>query len=421
MNILFIDDSEEVIDSVKLLFNKMGHELQVETSAVNVVNHLDDYDVDAIFTDMVMPELTGIDVLQHVNNVSPSLPVILVTGHSGVDSAISAIRLGAFDYIMKPFTYDTLQTCLLRLQKASELNRRFQEEQKQRLKVEVELDVRKKIQSELESKNEKLEQLTSALKDSQTQLVHSEKMAALGTLTAGIAHEINNPISFIRSNLNVLEQYHETLKTCFSKLPLEELELTADEQEKMEFILEDLESLVNESQDGAERIYEIAQNLKVFSRCNDQEIKSFDINDGIESTLKIAWNELKYHCKIEKHFGNLPMLNCCGGEINQVILNLLINAAHAITNDGIIRIETREENDFVYIIISDNGCGIPEDRLEQIFNPFYTTKEVGKGTGLGLAIACKIIDKHKGHISVKSEQGKGTEFTIKLPILDADK
>jgi two-component system NtrC family sensor kinase len=186
---------------------------------------------------------------------------------------------------------------------------------------------------------------------------------------------------------------------------------------KIDHIRKDMPDLISESSDGAQRVRQIVQDLKSFSRVDGGEFAAADINDGLDSTLSIAWNELKYKTTVTKEYGDLPHVWCNLGQLNQVFLNILVNASHAIKDQGEIRIETRTEDESVKIAISDTGSGIQPENLKRIFDPFFTTKEVGKGTGLGLAIAYDIItNKHNGMIEVSSEVGKGTTFTIILPV-----
>jgi len=192
---------------------------------------------------------------------------------------------------------------------------------------------------------------------------------------------------------------------------------------KVDFITEDIKSLVKESLDGADRIKKIVQDLKSFSRVDEAEQKMADINAGIESTINIVWNELKYKVTLHKEYGDIPQLKCNPGQLNQVFMNMLVNAAHAIEKRGDITVKTwfippcgGEEDGWINVSIADTGSGIPADKLNRIFEPFFTTKEVGKGTGLGLSIAYDIIKKHRGEIQVQSEPGKGTTFIVRIPV-----
>ncbi|OGR29569.1 MAG: hypothetical protein A2X79_07470 [Desulfuromonadaceae bacterium GWB2_53_15] len=275
-----------------------------------------------------------------------------------------------------------------------------------------------------------LESAYSELKATQSRMLQQEKMASIGQLAAGVAHEINNPMGFIISNLNSLKKYIDKV-TGFIKIQSESVERLSgngvihdilkdlNEQKKslkIDYILGDLDNLIKESLDGAERVKKIVQELKSFSRLDESDIKMADINEGLESTINIIWNELKYNTTVKKEYGNIPQANCNLGQLNQVFMNILVNAAHAIESQGEITVRTSSDEDNIYISISDTGTGIPADKLNRIFEPFYTTKEVGKGTGLGLSIAYDIVKKHNGEIRLESEVGKGTTFTIIVPI-----
>lgn len=271
-----------------------------------------------------------------------------------------------------------------------------------------------------------LEHAYTELKTTQAQIIQTEKMASLGQLSAGVAHEINNPIGFISSNLYSLGKYVDRLADFIEK----QGELLGDlsgsdgkdrivqlrKKSKLDFILEDIRDLLNESQDGTERVRKIVQDLKTFSRVDEADYKSVDLNECLESTLNIVWNELKYKATIEKDLGSLPLVPCYPQQINQVLLNLLVNASHSIAEKGTIRIRSWQEDALVCIAVSDSGCGIPAENLSHLFEPFFTTKEVGKGTGLGLSISYDIVKKHGGAILVDSEVGKGTTFSIQLPL-----
>ncbi|MCL5236863.1 MAG: response regulator [Nitrospirae bacterium] len=284
----------------------------------------------------------------------------------------------------------------------------------------------------LEAKNNQLEKAYAELKAAQSRILQQEKMASIGQLAAGVAHEINNPTGFIMSNLGSLQKYTGKLSE-FLKIQseaIEELSRHAGGSAeavlgrvkefkrtlKIDYVTDDLGNLIKESIDGTERVKKIVQDLKRFSHVDESEYKMADINSGLESTINIVWNELKYKASVKKEFGNIPMTKCNPGQLNQVFMNILVNAAHAIEKQGEITVKTWREGEHIHISIADTGCGIPEDKLGKIFEPFFTTKEVGKGTGLGLSIAYDIVKKHNGEITAVSETGKGTKFTIKIPI-----
>ncbi|MFA5074283.1 MAG: ATP-binding protein [Nitrospirota bacterium] len=278
----------------------------------------------------------------------------------------------------------------------------------------------------LESKNKDLEQAYTKLKLTQAKILQQDKMASIGQLAAGVAHEVNNPMGFIASNLNTLNKYMEKIMSYIQELtasleqtnsaPLIEGIRELRTKQKIDFIREDAQKLIGESLEGAERVKVIVQNLKNFSRVDQSEAKYADINECMESTIRIVWNELKYKTTVKKEYGDIPPLFCYPQQLNQVFMNLLVNAAHAIETRGEITIKTWAKDESVFISIADTGCGISEENLPKIFEPFFTTKEIGKGTGLGLSITFDIIKKHTGEIMIQSEVNKGTTFTIRIPI-----
>ena len=274
------------------------------------------------------------------------------------------------------------------------------------------------------------------IEETQAQLMMQEKMASIGHLAAGVAHEINNPMGFISSNLNTLAIYEEDIRSligkyrCFisqvnGRLKKESISALTEGIERIEkyekkvdieYILEDMQSLISESLEGTNRIKKIVIDLKDFSHPGEKDMVFADINKNMDSTINIVWNEIKYKASVIKDYGKIPPVKCCPNQINQVFMNILVNAAHAINEKGEIKIETCSEDGQVVINIEDNGIGIPKENISKIFDPFFTTKEVGKGTGLGLNMSYKIIEKHKGKIKVDSTPGMGTRFSVHLPL-----
>lgn len=286
----------------------------------------------------------------------------------------------------------------------------------------------KQLSEQLVEEHEALQQLNAKLEAAQNQLLQADKMAAIGQLAAGVAHEINNPIGFINSNLQTLQDYTTKLLKLVSFYEkvinktqhntFMALQQDMHQRIKYQFIQQDMPELVLESIDGVNRVSEIIKSLKAFSHVDSSEWQQADIIEGIESTLKIANNQLKYNVEIHRAYQeNLPQLFCQPMQLNQVFLNLLVNASQAITEKGHIYISVAAtEHDFK-ITIKDTGCGISSSAMRKIFEPFYTTKPVGQGTGLGLSLSYSIIQKHKGDIKVESQLNVGTTFTIILPIL----
>ncbi len=276
-----------------------------------------------------------------------------------------------------------------------------------------------------------LEETKRQLHKCQLQLVQSEKMASLGQLAAGVAHEINNPVAFVLSNLRAFSDYMTTYRELlfqYDKLSaavkagnnsdcqkiMEQID-QMQKKESLQNLLDDTGQLLTECQDGMLCIKEIVEGLKSFARADDAEPKEVNINENIETTLKLVRNEIKYRCEVHKNFGEIPPVSCYPGQLNQVFANLLVNAAQAIPEKGDIFIETEATDTHVVIRISDTGVGIPPENLPKLFTPFFTTKPTGIGTGLGLAISYRIIQRHKGTIEATSREEGGTTFTIRLP------
>jgi signal transduction histidine kinase len=263
------------------------------------------------------------------------------------------------------------------------------------------------------------ERLNAQLERANKQLLQAEKLAAIGQLAAGVAHEINNPIGYVYSNMHSLEGYlndlfrlTDSIETATSLDSIKQLRDSID----YDFLKQDLKDLIAESSEGIDRVKTIIAAMKDFSHIGDDEFDFADVHKGINTTLKMVNNEVKYKAEIECDFGDLPEIECIPSQINQVVMNFLINAAHAIEGFGKITLRTRQEDDWVWIEIEDNGHGISPDNIRRIFEPFFTTKPVGKGTGLGLSLSFNIIEKHHGRVDVDSTPGKGTRFRIWLPV-----
>jgi PAS domain S-box-containing protein len=274
-------------------------------------------------------------------------------------------------------------------------------------------------------------------KKASLQLLQSEKMASIGQLAAGVAHEINNPTAFVSSNLKTLSDYlHDIIKLIseyrglardlkqeaaggpFRDILGERLKLIENLEKVMDigYIIEDVVPLIAESREGTERIRRIVQDLKNFAHPGDEKLRTVNVNDSIESTLNIVWNEVKYKAVVHKEYGDIPEIQGYPQQLNQVFMNILVNAAQAIKDKGEIRIATRVDDGHAEIKFTDTGVGIPKENLPKLFDPFFTTKDVGKGTGLGLHVAYSIIKKHNGTIDVDSTVNKGTTFTIRIPL-----
>jgi PAS domain S-box-containing protein len=281
--------------------------------------------------------------------------------------------------------------------------------------------------AELHLANAQYQETNRRLEEALNQLLQTEKMASIGQLAAGVAHEINNPVGFVNSNLGSLDMYFRNLldvlrvyeenEDVFAPFP-ERMKAIAAAKSKAEldYLKDDVAALLSESKDGMSRVKKIVQDLKDFSHVGALEWQWADLDRGLDSTLNIVNNEIKYKAKVVKEYAQLPQIECLPLELNQVFMNMLVNAAHAIENSGQITIRTGVKDAEVWVEFSDTGSGIAPENLKRIFDPFFTTKPVGKGTGLGLSLSYGIVQKHQGRIEVDSVVGKGTRFRIWLPV-----
>lgn len=293
--------------------------------------------------------------------------------------------------------------------------------------MEIEMEERKRTLVALEHEQKEQRILIKKLEDAHHQLLQSEKMASIGQLAAGVAHEINNPIGFVGSNLRTLKDYIAALLELVSvyeqgdSLMADDTALAQRIRElrravDIDFLREDAPALINESIEGTERVQRIVQDLRDFSRLENPDWQGADLHAGLEATLNIVSNDVRFKADIVRELGDIPAVECLPFQINQVFLNILLNAAQSITGRGTITLRSGRVTDEVWISITDTGQGIPPERMARIFDPFYTTKPVGQGTGLGLSVSYGIVKKHGGRIDVQSQTGAGTTFTIRLPI-----
>jgi signal transduction histidine kinase len=360
-----------------------------------------------VIADVQMPGLSGIELLRRIVEHFPDTAVIIASGIGRSQRVLDAVRLGAFDYLIKPCDLDVLELSVERALEKRALLR----------------DARR-YKQELETRNAELEHRKAELELLQAQLVHSEKMASLGQLAAGVAHELNNPAGFIYGNMEILSQCAvgiERLLKVYERAQLPDA-LSAEvkgvkDEIDYETTLEDIRSIIADCYSGAERIRDVVQNLRLFSRLDEAEFKKVDIHEGIESTIRLL---SQYYgsgrLTLERLYDDLPPVDCYAGQLNQVWMNLLVNAAQATGTKGTVRLATRMENQMAVVTVSDTGRGIAPEHLEKIFDPFFTTKPVGEGTGLGLSISYGIVKRHGGSITVESRPGAGTSFTVTIPV-----
>ena len=371
------------------------------------------------FVDMRMPQgWDGARTIEELWKVAPDLQVVVCTAYSDYSWEDLLFRLHAHERLLilkKPFDNIEVQ------QMANTLANKW--------------DMARRASLQTEKLEQLVAQRTQALQleiDERTllesQLVQSEKLASLGQLAAGVAHEINNPVGFISSNLSTLDSYFNRLQQMLEAYQHSEAFITAQDQRdqllalrttlELDFLREDIPILIRESKEGIGRVVQIVKDLKNFSRVdNDQTWQFANLQHGIDSTLNIVASELKYKADVIKHYAPLPDIECLASQLNQVVMNLVINAAQALGPErGTIPISNGVEGENVWLEVADNGCGIAPQTMQKIFDPFFTTKPVGEGTGLGLSLSYGIVKKHHGDISVSSEPGKGTTFRVVLPI-----
>lgn len=405
--ILIVDDEE----SVRNLFADYLDESYSCVTAVDAYDALERLAQEPfalVLSDMQMPGLGGIELLRKIIERYPDTAVIMISGVDRTQRVIDAIRVGASDYLIKPCELDVLTFCVERTLERRTLLRNA-----------------RRYKEALENQNAELARRGTELERLQAQIVHTEKMASLGQLAAGVAHELNNPAGFIYSNIALLKDYIKRLKRCLTAFDDVALPPAAAEQiRKMKTeigyddILMDLDSILSDCHIGAERIRDIVQNLRLFSRLDEAELKPVDLNEGIEATLRLLSMYYKSgRIRLLRDYGELPQVNCYAAQLNQVWMNLLVNAAQAIGEvEGEVRIKTHCEGENVIVSVSDTGAGIKPEHLKNIFDPFFTTKPVGEGTGLGLSISHGVIVRHGGAIVVDSTPAGGTTFTITMPV-----
>jgi signal transduction histidine kinase len=433
MNILIVEDEVVSRDLLKKLFVKMGHSVREVENGKQAWEYLRHHPCPLIITDWMMPELDGLELCRKIRSETFSyyVYVIVLTSRDQKEDLVEVFRAGADDYIPKPFDAEELRARVKTALRVVELEKRHKQ-------LNTTLT---ETASQIDAKNKKLESALKRLEDTQAQMIQSEKMASIGQLAAGVAHEINNPTGYVSSNLKTLNDYQQEIAQLIEKYQAlvdklsggenggaldqenkKEIETVKafEEEIDIDYLLEDIEELIGDCREGTDRIKKIVQDLKDFAHPGEDKLQLMDINKGLNSTLNVVNNELKYKATLHKQFGDIPEVKAYPQQLNQVFMNILVNAAQAIDRKGDIFVTTRKSNGFAEVEISDTGCGIAPEVMTRIFDPFFTTKDVGKGTGLGMNIAYNIVKKHDGTIDVKSELGKGTSFTIRIPIERAE-
>ncbi len=426
--VLVVDDDPILLTQIKHLASKFVSEIQVASDGIEGLEIWRAWQPDVVVTDIFMPRMNGLVMSETIKAEDPDAQIIVITSDKDSDSLRLALEIGVERYITKPvdihLLVDAIGKCVRDRQQTEELRLT---RQVAALTNALQIQLQEKQRAEALLQKEKSEQLIliNRLEEAHNQLLQSEKMASIGQLAAGVAHEINNPIGFVNSNLGALQHYVQSLLTLLSSYEQHEAELSSESrsainllknQVDITYLREDVNNLLDESLGGLQRVKRIVQDLKDFSHISDSEMQWANLERGLDSTLNVVSSELKYKAEVIKDYGSIPEIECIPSQLNQVFMNLLVNAAQAITAHGKITVRSRQVGEDVCVEISDTGSGIPAEIINRIFDPFFTTKPVGTGTGLGLSITHGIIRKHNGRIEVASEAGKGTTFRLFIPI-----
>lgn len=386
--ILVVDDEQEIVDTLYDFFINW-YKVFKATNAKEAVDIIENNQIDLVISDQRMPGTTGVEMFQKIDTEHPTIGKVLLTGYADIQAVTDAINKGHIDkYISKPWDDDDITRIVIEV-----------------LQVQLKRSI---------NERNKIEE----------QLILSTKMANLGELTAGIIHEINNPLAFISGNIGNLGRNLKKilgLIECYDQEELPEKTKAVIDKKKEDINYSYLQTRIVEILDkykiSADRMKKIITDMKSFSRRETDNLEEADLNKAIDATLTIIIHEYKNRVEIKKDYGIRTPLICNISKLNQVFMNILVNACHAIPEKGEIVIKTRIESDMAIVEISDTGEGITEEVRKKMFEPFFTTKAAGIGTGLGLSISHKIIEQHNGEILVNSKVGEGTTFIIKFPII----
>src|ERR1043165_1672715 len=404
--ILVVDD-DEYVRSMFAAFLSENYTCVTAASSDEALSELTRNSYGLVISDIQMPGRNGVELLREIRQRYPDTAVIMISGIARAQRIRDALQLGALDYLVKPIELDVLSFAVERA-----LARRA-----------LTLTARR-YRADLERQNIELSERKAELERLQAQIVHSEKMAGLGQLAAGIALELTNPAGFVYGNMDLIRGYLgrlELILTIYERTKLPEPQATELALTKKEIgydlLLPDLRSMIADCLEGAERIRDVVRNLRLFCRLDDAEFKRIDLHESLDATIRIV---SRFYgggsIRLVRKYGTLPLVNCYAGQLNQVWTNLLVNAAQSIEGKGEVSISTALAGDSAVVTISDTGCGIEPEHMKRIFDPFFTTKPVAEGTGLGLSISSGIIEKHGGTITVESMRGVGSTFKVSIPI-----
>lgn len=400
--ILIVDDQTANLQVLATVLEFAGYtNVSCLSDSRKILQIVEEFQPDLILLDLHMPHVDGLGAMDQLATVIPHddyLPILILTGDNTSEAKEKALSHGAHDFLSKPLNRTEVQ---LRVRNLLQTRNLHLELKAQNASLEHHLSERTQLVEELGRTNQKL-------RETQAHLIHSEKMAGLGQLVAGIAHEINNPLAFVINNIFIVE---ETL----GKLAAEGAE-GSDLPVEASAKVAKMQARVSDAHAGATRVKELVSKLRTFSRLDEGTVKTINIHESIESVLLFLRHKMEGRIEVERRYGDVEMVTCLAGELNQVLMNIVANAIDAIEGPGRITLVTGQQNGDFVIRVRDTGKGIPEEIRNRIFEPFFTTKPIGQGTGLGLAISYGIIKAHQGSMEFSTKTGEGTEFTLKIPV-----
>ncbi|MDP2433569.1 MAG: response regulator [Pseudomonadota bacterium] len=406
MKILLVEDSRAVAVVMAARLASFGHEVSLAENGQIAVDKFQESAPDLVLMDIEMPVMDGFEATNRIRRIEEATsswtPIIFLTASNTHENLITAIEAGGDDFLAKNWPESILQAKMKAMTRINTLRQRL-------------------------AKN--LEQLTETnrnLADTQNQLLQSQTMASVGQLAAGVAHEINNPVGFVNSNLGSLQgqvdgllrviSAYETADSALAAHPGILAAITAAKKSAdLDFLREDIVTLMTESRDGLARVAKIVSNLKDFSQVDNADWQFVKLEAGLDSTLEVVGSEVKAKAEVIKEYVGLPDVECMAAQINQVFAKLLVNAAQAIERRGTITLRTGFDELEAWVEIEDTGHGIPPENMKRIFDPFFSTLPIGQGTGMGLSLAYSIARGHHGRIDVKSVVGQGSTFRLTLP------
>jgi len=414
--VLVVDDVEANLVAMRALLDGMGCDVTLAKSGNDALRHLLKREFAVLLLDVQMPEMDGYEVAQHArqNPATKDVPIIFLTAaYNDEDNVLRGYGSGAVDYLRKPFhpliLRSKVKVFLELFAGRSQISDAKAALERTNGELHALLTAKAALVEQSRRANEDLEKAYRELKSTQAQLIQSAKMASLGSLVAGVAHEINNPLAFVISHL---ETARKSLEQVQAECPVA---LTAPARQPWDRA----QTRLSEMGIGLERIRELVVKLRTFSRLDEGERKKASMRECVDSVLMILRHRLKDRIRVETRFGEPDVIECVPSLLNQAIMNLLSNAIDAINGEGAIVVSTKLEGEMYSIVVTDTGAGIPEELRERVLEPFFTTKPVGQGTGLGLSITYAIVRKHGGTLELSGREGGGTNAIIRIPISGA--